>query len=532
VWGDLNRRGERIGSASRIVRKGCTMTVADFRSASPRAGRGDSFVRRRLESPLALASAVFVASLAWTLVVRFPLLRAYGADDAGFVGMAHLWLRGVLPYAGVFDVKPPGLLALLAVAEMVLGPTLEALRAVSVVSDATTATALFLLARRFGDSRIGVFAAVLYPVLSLIAIGYDAYCPLAALTTLAFLAALSPLSLILRAALAGLAIGAAGTVKQTAGFEAVALLAILVSAPDGVRRRGWAALSYGLGVGVAPLGFLLYFAWHGAAAALFADTVVTALQRPASASEGISFAGGFVHLLPLQQGLLPLTGLSLLAALRRRALKDAAPELPWGALLAWLAAAAVAVLAQRSLFAPYLAPMLAPALLLAGFFMAKALPELARIPASARLALLALLSIAAALTAPSVDFVKRQDLPALTAAAEAIRASAPSPGDKLYVVNRSVWLNSMVDLAPPTKYLFPFQTLCAFPGVGGGAVAEILAARPRYVAIADRSMKYYCERPESWRLIDAALVASYRRLAHAEGAFDSYDVYEAVAESH
>ena len=387
------------------------------------------------------------------------------------------------------------------------------------MSDATTATALFFLARRFGDSRIGVFAAVLYPVLSLIAIGYDAYCPLAALTTLGFLAALSPLSLVLRATLTGLAIGAAGTVKQTAGFEALALLAILVSAPDGVRRRGWAALVYGLGVAAAPLGFLLYFAWHGAAGALFADTVVTALQRPASASEGISFAGGLMHFLPLQQGLLPLTGISLLAALRRRALKDAAPELPSGALFAWLAAAAVAVLAQRSIFAPYLAPMLAPALLLAGFSTVNALPELARIPASARLALLALLSIAAAFSAPSVDLVKRQDLPALMAAAEAIRASAPSPGDKLYVVNRGVWLNSMVDLAPPTRYFFPFQTLCAFPGVDGDAVAENLAARPRYIAIADRSMKYYCERPESWRLIDAALGASYRRTRAYGGGF-------------
>jgi hypothetical protein len=197
-----------------------------------------SIARQWRESFVALASTVFVAALAWTLVVRLPLLRAYGADDAGFVGIAHLWMRGVLPYADIFEVKPPGLFALVAAAETIFGPTLEALRAVSVLSDAVTATALFLLARRFGDPRIGVFAAILYPVLSLIAVGYDAYCPLAALTALAFLAALSPLSLVSRAALAGLAIGAAGAVKQTAGFEALALLAILISAPDAMRRQG------------------------------------------------------------------------------------------------------------------------------------------------------------------------------------------------------------------------------------------------------------------------------------------------------
>ncbi len=89
----------------------------------------------------------------------------------------------------------------------------------------------------------------------------------------------------------------------------------------------------------------------------------------------------------------------------------------------------------------------------------------------------------------------------------------------------------MVDLAPPTKYYFPFQTLCAFDGAGESAVAEILAARPRYIVIADRRMKYYCERPENWRPIVDALARSYRRLAHAAGTFDSYDVYEAVAAS-
>ena len=507
------------------------MTIAASRNP-PRADYGVSFIRRRLGSPFALASAVFVASLAWTLIVRLPLFRADSADDAGFVEVAHLWMRGVLPYVGVFDVKPPGLFALVAAAETVFGPRLEALRAISISSDAVTATALFFLARRFGDTGVGVFAAILYPVLSLVAIGYDGYCPLAALTTLAFLAALSPLSLVRRAVLAGLAIGAAGAVKQTAGFEGLALLAILVGAPDAMRRRGRTALAYALGAGVAPLGFLLYFAWQGAAGALFADTVVAALQRPAGATEGISFAGGLARFLPLQRGLLPLTGLSLLAMLRGRALKDAAPGLRLGALSAWLVAAFASVIAQRSSYEQYLGAALAPALLLAGFCAAKSLPELARIPQWARLALLASLSVAAAFAAPGVDLVRRQDLPALASAAEAIRASGSAPGDKLYVVNRGGWLNSMVDLTPPTKYVFPFQALCAFPSAGPSAVAEILAAGPRYIVIADRRTKYFCERPESWRLIDAALGASYRWLARAAGTFDSYDIYEAVAEPH
>jgi hypothetical protein len=161
------------------------------------------------------------------------------------------------------------------------------------------------------------------------------------------------------------------------------------------------------------------------------------------------------------------------------------------------------VIAQRSFFASYLGQTLAPALLLAGFCAAKALPELARVAEGARLVLVAAPSLATAFSAAEIDLFKRQDLPALTAAAEAIRASRPEPEDKLYVVNRSVWLNSMVDLAPPTKYFFPFQTLCAFTDAGPRAVAEILAARPRYIVIADRRTKYYPTSPR-WRLVSAS----------------------------
>jgi hypothetical protein len=95
--GDLDRQGGRFALGPRIARKDCVMTVAVFRRPPLPTGRGDSFVRRGLESPLALASGVFVASLAWTLIVRLPLFRADSADDASFVEIAHLWLQGVLP---------------------------------------------------------------------------------------------------------------------------------------------------------------------------------------------------------------------------------------------------------------------------------------------------------------------------------------------------------------------------------------------------------------------------------------------------
>ncbi len=138
-----------------------------------------------------------------------------------------------------------------------------------------------------------------------------------------------------RAALAGLLVGAAGTVKQTAGFEAVALLLILVGAPDGAGRRGGAALAFALAAAIAPLGFLVYFASHGAAQALIDDAVLGALSRPASASEGLTFLDGVGRYFLLQKSVVAIFGLACLALLRRRALAKALPDAPLGALEAW-----------------------------------------------------------------------------------------------------------------------------------------------------------------------------------------------------
>ena len=493
-----------------------------------RARPAPPLARRRIESPVAAALAVYGAALAWTVVVRLPLWRMDGLDDAFYVEVAHLWTRGVLPYVGAFDVKPPGFFAILAGAEALLGPSLDALRAVAVAFDALAAAAMFFLGRRFGGARLGLFAAILYPILSELVTSNDAYCPLAALTILAFLAALSPLGLMKRAALAGLFIGAAGAVKQTAGFEAVALLFVVVGAPDGAGRRGRAALAFALAASVAPLGFLLYFAWHGAAQALIDDALLGALGRPASASEGLSFVDGVGRAFVLQKSVVAIFGLSVLALIRRRALRSALPLAPLGALEAWFALASLSILAQRAIAITYLGPTLAPGLLLAGLCLTKAAPELDPIPAAMRLVALGLASLATALAIPGNDLSARQESRALAAAAAAIRASGPTHGDALYVVNRGAWLYGALEMAPPTRYFFPGHTLCDFQQNGPGLLEEVLATAPRYLVVADRRLHYVCERKDRWRVVDAALKRSYRRIAPAAGEVDSYDVYQAV----
>jgi hypothetical protein len=497
---------------------------------SPAAAPGLASPPRRFAASPALAwVGVVFAALAWTALVRLPLWRMDGLDDAFYVEVARLWTRGLPPYLAVYDVKPPGFFALLAVAETALGPTLDALRALAVVCDAATAVALLMLGRRFGAPAVGLFAALLFPLLSEMVTANDAYCPLAASTTFAFVAALSRRPIWERALVAGLLIGAAATVKQTAGFEALALVAALAGAPQAEGRRLRVAAAFIAAAAVAPLAFLAYFALAGGAGALVADAVIGALLRPASASEGLTFLDGLGRFFLLQKSDMLLFALVCLALLRRRALAAAAPEAPLGALVLWFAAAAASVVAQRSIAVTYLGPTLAPGLLIAGLGLIRAAPELARLPQWARLAALGAASVAIALVHPGNDLSARFEGAALAETAAAIRAAGWTPGDRLYVVNRGLWLYGALDAPPPSRFLYPGHTLCDFKDRGPGLVAEILASRPRFVVVANRRIHYVCEQADRWRAVDAALTASYRRVAQSVGAVDAFDVFEAIA---
>src|SRR5271168_3176331 len=142
----------------------------------------------------AVGPLVFLAVVAWTALVHLPFYGLDGPDDAFYVEAAHLWTKRAPPYVGAFDVKAPGFFAVLAAAQLVFGASLATLRGVPILFEI------------YGDA---------------------AYAVLCAFTALAFLAALSDLPPMKKAVLAGLAIGAACSVKQTAALEALVLMAIL-----------------------------------------------------------------------------------------------------------------------------------------------------------------------------------------------------------------------------------------------------------------------------------------------------------------
>jgi hypothetical protein len=504
------------------------MTIAvDPKSLSP-VGLCQASRRRREFWRAALALSIFCAFLVWTLIIRSPFLSIEDSDDAFFLEVAHLWMRGVLPYAGAFDIKPPGFFSILAVAETFLGSGLETLKVVSIFFDAVAATALYFLGCRMGSRGIGVFAALLYPFLSETVTDNAAYAPLAAFTTLAFLAALSPLPIVKRAALAGLAIGAAFVVKQTAAFEGIALFVVILGARDAASQCIGAGLAFGLGAAVAPLGFLLYFAGHGAAEVMIADVVVKSMFRPGSAMEGVSFLNGVLRsLVFLAKPIAPILALACLAPLRRHAIAAAAPNADIRAIGLWAASAILSVWAQHALFRAYLGPTLAPLLLLAGAGVVFAAPEFKRIAIPLRLAFVSLITVAATMASSNVSFEMRHETSAIAMAAEAIKASHPAPVDKLFVVGDGMWLYTMTDLTPPTPYFHWEHTLCDFPGAGPDRLADALATKPRYIVVANRP-HYMCELPQSWRQVDAILARSYRLLTRAQGNNWSYDVYEAL----
>ena len=136
-------------------------------------------------------AAALGALALWTLVWALPIWRIEGLDDAFYSEAAHLWTQGSPPYVGVFDIKPPGYFALLALAQMAFGPTLATLHGLSLVCDFLTAATILFIGRGLGAPRAGFAAAAMFLPLMLFFTENAAYPPLVLATSLAFAFALS-----------------------------------------------------------------------------------------------------------------------------------------------------------------------------------------------------------------------------------------------------------------------------------------------------------------------------------------------------
>jgi hypothetical protein len=502
------------------------MTLVAPRVVNARLPIFGRLARRAAEGRFALPLAVFGLALLWTSLARLPYNGFDFAVDAFYDVGAHLWTRGVPPLVGVYDVKPPGFFALLAGAQLALGPGPGAVRAVSIMFDALAATALFFAGRRLGSTAAGALAAVHYPMLSEFLPQEAAYSSLDAFVIFAALAALAPLAPVKRALLAGLAMSAALSLKQTAILEAAAILTGLLVSTEAAGRRWRVAAAFAIGAASAPLGILLYYAAHGAAGVLIDDVVVFALQRPGV--EGLGFNFGLVLTIRRLAPLAPLVLLACWPMASRQEPADAAMRDRYRLVRLWLIAALIGLILQRALFNCYLGPMLAPCLLLAGI-RASAASFPARWAPAGRVLALGVAALAFLPLRMDESFVKRHDDRAIAGAAAAIRATRPAPDDRLFVVDYGRWLYSATDLAPPTPFILPMHFLCEFPNAGPRRLAEALALEPRYIVVGTYlKIRSECKGVDAWPMVDRALAQSYRLLAEVKGDFETYEIYEAT----
>lgn len=472
-------------------------------------------------------AAVAISCLAglWALAWHLPALGLRGPDDGFFMAVAHLWNAGAPPYLNAFDVKPPGFFALLALAQRLFGASEATLNGLTAVSDAVAAIALWRIGRRLGGPCVGVFAAFAYPALSQMLAANPIYPPLAAATATAFaLALLPPFALTVRAALAGLAIGFAITIKQTAFLEALVLMWIILREREVEGHRRGVALAFAAGAATAPLAFALIFAAEGAFAPLVADVVKAAIWRPEM--EGEPLTQNVARFLSVQNKMWPVAALAAIAATQWRWLFPAASAARAEGIALWFAASWVQLILQHSRWLNYLGPTFAPALLLCGAVIAAVLHD--KQAKGAALALLFAVTVVVAYPFRIWPFLGPDDAPEVAAAARVIAERYPAPQDRLLAVDVGTRLNVVTGLAPPTPYFHFMHLLCDFPGAGPERLRQALAAQPRFVVLASRPPTPSCLSPTARPSISEALTQSYRRIAQTPEDAPQIDIYERV----
>jgi hypothetical protein len=471
------------------------------------------------------ATIAFATAVVFCAAVRLPFFAWDSGDDSFFMQGAHLWLSGNLPYVASFDIKPPGVFAAFLLPVLCLGNSLLTVRVVMVLGDALTAFILYQFGCRMAGRWTGVWAGALYPVFSVIVFNNSAYAILApTVVGGVFAAIISEGRKPGWIAASALALGLACMVKQTCALETLMVLLFLATRPETSVRTvawfcAWAALP--------GLGFCLYFASHHALGVLLTDTVKLALARSGGGTEGIGPWASLARFVRLQRYVLAPLALSVLTLLRWRQVRARLPAAPLSLLASWLGAGALAVLLQHASYPSYLAAEAPPLLLLSGVGLTSALDELKSVEASWRVLGAAAITTGLVYGYMRPDKAVLEDMAAERRVAATILAQPPRTDDRLFVVNRGLWIYALTDHDAATTFFHPMHTLCDFPGGGRSALIQALDARPRFIVVADPSLHFACERADRWVAIRQTLQAHYRQLTRVTGQRDSFTLYEA-----
>ena len=498
---------------------------------------------------LAAAILPFVLILAWSAAVRLAFYGVAGDDEFFFSVIAREWLHGGLPYITAFDVKPPGIFFLYAVAQALFGASYATIKGLQVVAVAAGAAGLFVMLRPFGTGRrLAWWSAALYPVYTLalgglFSVNMILQLPFIVAAFAAVVAATGEDAALRRrlagAFLAGLAIGSAGMIKQTAIFEAAA--AFLMLAVYGGREARLKMLAlFVVGAALPALAFSAYYLAMGHFRALFDAVVVLALHRTGpdlAAVYGPDLAGYLTLPGALLNGILTalvvifLWGGAVFTLIRRKLITASVPARVLVIAASWLAFSFAGAVYGRMLYAYYLLGIVPPLVILAGAFFCHGL----RLPPSRQVAAIALSAVVGMATLAYTqygDLFRRTpfatDRVLVAKAADVLRHLGMTPADRLLVFNREQALYTATQALPPEPYFHPTHLLSDFPTPVPDALGTALGSHPRFIAVADVHRARITTLPARLDRGLAYLAAHYRVAAVVHGAWDSFTIYEFV----
>jgi hypothetical protein len=217
-------------------------------------------------------TALFATLLALTAWVHLPQFSAgLQWDSIVYLLIGKWWHQGLIPYADLWSVKPPGLFAYIAGVFTILPVALWSLRFTDWLLFSFGAWAFYALCRSIG---VGILVAFLATALWAVLIHHPFY-DLGGLYTEEYVMVFSAFALL--AAIRGRSLLAGAAVVCTAAFKqpgAAVIIPALILLPRRSLLRFCAGMA--LVVGLAAI----YFAAHGALSALCRSITLQAIEFP------------------------------------------------------------------------------------------------------------------------------------------------------------------------------------------------------------------------------------------------------------
>ena len=418
--------------------------------------------------------SLFIGSVGLTALVSLPGLVAGPSLDAAVFGVVGWRLsQGATLYAGIWDHKPPGAYVLPTLIELLPGrPDPWVVTWIAwAVAWGLVAVACGRLAARMGGARLALPIALLTAAAGgqyLLSLGGGLTEPLATL------AAVAALLVVLRSdswpawggAGAVLAFGALVSIQVAPAALALLVLALIPARRGAAGRLAVAALG-GASIVAAALAAVLI----GSGFTAVRDALLTYNAAYRSAAGGAAAYSVVPWAVLALLAYLALAAVGILALRRTRAPR----ALPLAA-LAWLAAGLLMVVAQGRFYAHYVIPLLVPFAILGAVGLADVSERALHLPAARRLALTAgvvllAISVLAGVAGGAQEY---RTWSAANDRARAVAAAAHDlapAGESMLVWGDRPYLYRLADRSPAIRY--PYLLPLTTPGY---ATPELIAS--------------------------------------------------------